>query len=102
MIQGVCHDPFRTLAVLLSELRTGGREGVLSFFVTFLKRLLDSALGWLRWRSVPCWNAYRDAALCCLCLGDWGATRAGAGEDRPEAGDSKEGFLAKLKKMFSS
>ncbi|XP_066496589.1 dnaJ homolog subfamily A member 3, mitochondrial [Tiliqua scincoides] len=34
--------------------------------------------------------------------GDWGATSAGAGEDRPEAGDSKEGFLAKLKKMFSS
>ncbi|KAJ6655940.1 hypothetical protein lerEdw1_004525 [Lerista edwardsae] len=34
--------------------------------------------------------------------GDRGATGTGAGEDRPEAGDSQEGFLAKLKKMFSS
>nr|XP_038042926.1 dnaJ homolog subfamily A member 3, mitochondrial isoform X1 [Anas platyrhynchos] len=28
--------------------------------------------------------------------------RAGAGEDRPEAEENKEGFLSKLKKMFSS
>nr|XP_056722211.1 dnaJ homolog subfamily A member 3, mitochondrial [Euleptes europaea] len=35
--------------------------------------------------------------------GGWGAARAGAGKDRPEAGDGKEeGLLAKLKKMFSS
>lgn len=44
-----------------------------------------------------------DAALCCLCAGGWGAARAGAGQARPETGDGKEeGFLAKLKKMFSS
>nr|XP_028561306.1 dnaJ homolog subfamily A member 3, mitochondrial isoform X2 [Podarcis muralis] len=35
--------------------------------------------------------------------GGRGTTRSGAGEERPEAqGDDKEGFLAKLKKMFSS
>ncbi|XP_062999190.1 dnaJ homolog subfamily A member 3, mitochondrial [Elgaria multicarinata webbii] len=34
--------------------------------------------------------------------GGRGTTRAGAGEERPEAGDGTEGFLAKLKRMFSS
>ncbi|XP_072838877.2 dnaJ homolog subfamily A member 3, mitochondrial isoform X1 [Pogona vitticeps] len=34
--------------------------------------------------------------------GGRGATRTGAGEERPEAGDGTEGLLAKLKKMFSS
>lgn len=42
-----------------------------------------------------------DQALCYLCLGGRGTTRSGAGEERPEAGDGTEGFLAKLKKMFS-
>ncbi|XP_026539169.1 dnaJ homolog subfamily A member 3, mitochondrial isoform X1 [Notechis scutatus] len=33
--------------------------------------------------------------------GGRGTTSTGAGEERPEAGDGTEGFLAKLKKMFS-
>ncbi|XP_063170841.1 dnaJ homolog subfamily A member 3, mitochondrial isoform X1 [Candoia aspera] len=33
--------------------------------------------------------------------GGRGATRTGAGEQRPEAGDGTEGFLAKLRRMFS-
>lgn len=41
---------------------------------------------------------YLTAALCCLCPGG----RATASADRPEAEENKEGFLSKLKKMFSS
>lgn len=45
---------------------------------------------------------YLTAALCCLCPGGRGTASADAGGDRPEAEENKEGFLSKLKKMFSS
>ncbi|KAK4813782.1 hypothetical protein QYF61_025262 [Mycteria americana] len=48
------------------------------------------------------WEMYLTAALCCLCPGGRATASADAGGDRPEAEENKEGFLSKLKKMFSS
>lgn len=48
------------------------------------------------------WEMSLTAALCCLCPGGRATASADAGGDRPEAQENKEGFLSKLKKMFTS
>lgn len=55
--------------------------------------------------KTPLWSRWEmslTAALCCLCPGGRATASAGAGGHRPEAEENKEGFLSKLKKMFTS
>lgn len=40
--------------------------------------------------------------FCCLCPGGSTMDSSARGKARPEAGEDKEGFLSKLKKMFTS
>lgn len=42
------------------------------------------------------------SSLCCLCPGGSTMDSSAGGKARPEAGEDKEGFLSKLKRMFTS
>ena len=46
--------------------------------------------------------ALDPSSLCCLCPGGSTMDSSAGGKARPEAGEDKEGFLSKLKKMFTS
>lgn len=42
------------------------------------------------------------SSFCCLCPGGSTMDSSAGSKARPEAGENKEGFLSKLKKMFTS
>lgn len=46
--------------------------------------------------------ALDPSSLCCLCPGGSTMDSSAGGKARPQAGEDKEGFLSKLKKMFTS
>lgn len=69
--------------------------------------LSDQPLGGQVWvggarDGTPGGGALDPSSFCCLCPGGRTMDSSAGGKARPEAGEDKEGFLSKLKKMFTS